>query len=519
MTGALAVLVPCAIVSTLASAAVATTPEPSPRFELVGRYVNGGSEVSAVFGNKLFVLDDGAAIDIVDITKPSQPAHLTDIDLSLFGASVTSVATSKKFVAVTLPAADKTDPGTLVILDHDGTVLAKSIVGANPDMVTFTKNGTVALVANEGEPNSYEPADDPEGSVSIVDVAKLVKGKSNAVRTAGFAQFNEGGSRHAQLPAGIRVFGPGASVAQDLEPEYITVDGDRAFVTLQEANAIAEIDIADARVSRIRVLALKDHSVAGNGLDASDRDGGVNIVSWPVSGVPMPDAVKSFEVKGKTYLITANEGDARADWPGYAEEIRVGSKDYKLDPTVFPNAAELKLAGNLGRLTVSKASGDLDGDGDFDRIDAFGTRSATIWKTNGTRVWDSGDSIERTTAGAHLDYFNVSNSDNDLDSRSDNKGPEPEGVAVGTVGKRTLAFVGLERTGGFVVYDVTNPESPSLTQYANNRDFTADPESAATDSGPEVITFVDAKSSPTKKPLVIVNNEVSHSVTIWSLTN
>jgi len=315
-------------------------------------------------------------------------------------------------------------------------------------------------------------------------------------------------------------------VSQDLEPEYITVAGDRAFVTLQENNAIAELDLVAGTVVAIRPLALKDHSLPGNALDPSDRENGssapgsIAIANWPVMGMPMPDGIASYSVGGQTFLVTANEGDARQDWPGYAEEVRVGSGSYVLDPTAFPNAAVLKGNARLGRLTVTnaagRAGGDLDNDGDRDRIQVFGARSASIWTADGSLVWDSGDMFEQRTALADPQFFNSTNNANEFDTRSDNKGPEPEGVAIGSVDGRTYAFVVLERTGGFVVLDVTDPQTPTFVQYANSRDFALDPTSTATDSGPEVVTFVPASQSPSGRALVVVSNEISGTVSIWS---
>jgi hypothetical protein len=180
--------------------------------------------------------------------------------------------------------------------------------------------------------------------------------------------------------AGVRIYGPGASVSQDLEPEYIAVDPkrDRAYVTLQENNAVGVLDLdGRPRFTRIVPLGSKDHSQPGSGLDASDRDDRVNIETWPVNGMYQPDAIAAFEAKGGTFLVTANEGDAR-DYAAFAEEVRVGAGSYVLDPAVFPDAATLKANANLGRLTVTTATGDTDADGDYDAIHAFGGRSFSI---------------------------------------------------------------------------------------------------------------------------------------------
>jgi hypothetical protein len=486
------------------------------------------AESHAVLGDRLYSTNH-TSLDIVDISDPSAPGLIKQLDLSSYGANgITSVAASKGRVAVAIPATDKTKPGTVVVMDPDGKVLAEVPVGALPDMLTFDDKGQMLVVANEGEPTAYPSTaeTDPEGSVTVIYIDRLLKSQGKSVTTIGFTDFNEGGSRHAELPADVRIFGPGASVAQDLEPEYITIEGNRGYVSLQENNAVAELDLRSGRVIAIRPLALKDHSLDGNGLDPSDsevskdpRVGSISIANWPVFGMPQPDAIASYVVGGQTYIISANEGDAR-DYDGFAEESRVKdlADDFSipLDVDVFPNAADLLKDSALGRLTVTTVGADSDGNGKTDKILAFGTRSMSIWQADGTRVWDSGDILEEQTALALPEHFNNNNDENAFDNRSDNKGPEPEGVAVGEIGDRTYAFVGLERVGGMAVFDVTNPASATFVEYVTTRDFTKSPTDGSTDSGPEVMSFVSAEDSPNGKPLVIMSNEWSGSIVIWS---
>jgi hypothetical protein len=253
------------------------------------------------------------------------------------------------------------------------------------------------------------------------------------------------------------------------------------------------------------------------GLDASDRDNLINIRNWPVFGMYEPDAIASLAVGRATYLVTANEGDAR-DWPGFAEEARIGS--LALDPTAFPDASALKNTASLGRLNVTRALGDIDSDGDYDALYTLGGRSFSIWTTDGRQVYDSGSEFERIIAARSPAFFNASNDDRTFDSRSDNKGPEPEGAAIGAIGKRTYAFIGLERMGGVMVYDVTNPIVPVFVDYINNRDFSVDPPLApeAKDLGPEGLIFIAANDSPTHRPLLVVANEVSGTVTLSEIT-
>jgi hypothetical protein len=290
-------------------------------------------------------------------------------------------------------------------------------------------------------------------------------------------------------------------------------DNDFGVAGIVIDNATGRFTLAPGYVPENVVLGI----VNVPGLDASDRDSAINIRSWPVFGMYEPDAIKSFKVGHKSYLITANEGDAR-DWPGFAEEARIGS--LTLDATAFPNASALKNNAALGRLNVTKTLGDVDGDGDYDALFTLGGRSFSIWTTDGKQVYDSGSDFERIVAGANPAFFNASNDDRAFDSRSDNKGPEPEAVTVGEIGKRTYAFVGLERMGGIMVYDVTNPMSPVFVEYANNRDFSVDPfdAPAAGDLGPEGVIFIDGKDSPTRQPMLVVANEVSGTVTLYGIT-
>jgi DNA-binding beta-propeller fold protein YncE len=357
---------------------------------------------------------------------------------------------------------------------------------------------------------------DPEGSVSIVDLsAGAGELRSDHVTNVDFRAFNE-----AALDPSVRVFGPGASAAQDFEPEYITVTSDSktAYVTLQENNAIAVVDIAAGKATRVMGLGFKDHSVAGNGLDASDKDAAIRIQSWPVKGMYQPDSIACFTSGDMRYLITANEGDHR-DYGGFCERFRVGDATIALDGNVFDDADSLKAKTNLGRLYVTKTLGDADADGVCEDLYAFGTRSFSIWTEAGRLVFDSGDQLERITAERLSAQFNSDHTKNgSFDNRSDNRGPEPEGIALGLLGGRLYAFIGLERVGGIMVYDISFPQAPRFVTYVNNRNFSGDPAAGtAGDLGPEGLAFIPASDSPNGKPLLAVGNEVSGTVTIFQI--
>ncbi|MBF2097627.1 MAG: choice-of-anchor I family protein [Gloeomargaritaceae cyanobacterium C42_A2020_066] len=494
-----------------------------------GFFNKGAAEIVAQdkATQRLFVINGAdETVDVLDAADPTSIQKLFSIDITPYGASPNSVAVKNGIVAVAIEAEDAQKQGRVAFFDVNGKFLKSVKVGALPDMLTFTPDGTKVLVANEGEPSSYNQPDsvDPVGSVSIID---LSNGVANAkVKTANFNAFN---NQRALLESrGIRLFGPNATVAQDLEPEYITVaeDGKTAWVTLQENNALAVLDLTRNQITDIVPLGLKNHNQAGNGLDASDRDNAVNIRQWPISGNFQPDAIASYTVGGRTYLITANEGDTR-EYDGFVEVQRL--RNLVLDPTIFPNRAFLQQDANLGRLNVLVPGGDTDGDGDIDRILIPGGRSFSIWDgATGGLVFDSGDQFEQIIAdtaaadGLLRASFNANNNNNNsADTRSDDKGPEPEAAAVGVINGRTYAFIGLERAGGVMVYDVTNPVAPEFVQYINTRDFTvpatlADGSSnpAAGDLGPEGITFISAEDSITGRPLLAIASEISGTTTL-----
>ena len=464
---------------------------------------NFGAEIPAYdpSSRKLFVIGPNNRLDIADISNPASPIPLPSIDLSSYGAGVNSVAIQNGIVALAMEANPITNNGSVVFFDTNGVFQSQVTVGALPDMLTFTPDGNRVLVANEGEPANGV---NPDGSVSIIDLSAGVLNPT--VNTATFTSFN--GQENTFRSQGVRIF-PGQTVSQDVEPEYITVsdDGTTAWVSLQENNAIAIVNIVNAQVTSILPLGAKNFNASGNGFDPSDQDGGVNINNWQVFGLYQPDTIATVTIAGQTYLITANEGDTRD------EARRVST--VTLDPNVFPNAATLKLTQNLGRLDVSSIDG-LNGQGQYSQLFAYGGRSFSIWNvTNGlSQVFDSGDDFEQILATFSAtpltaSIFNSDGTPSSFDSRSDNRGPEPEGLALGTVGNRLYSFVGIERAGGFMVYDITNPSNPLFTNYIND--------SQLGDISPEGLLFIPAADSPNGTPLLIVANEVSRNVAIYSV--
>ncbi len=470
------------------------------------------------FTQRLFVTNSFAStIDILDISQPESITLHSSISLVLYGKSANSVAVYRGIVAAAVENVDKQANGKIVFFNTDGQFLNEVEAGALPDNVVFSPNGRYVISANEGEPND-DYTIDPEGSVTIVDLRRGVQNINQSdVQQVGFTSFN-----NANLDASIRVSSnPGSStVAQDLEPEYITVSkySRYAWVALQENNALAIIDIRRGRVKRLVGLGFKDHSTYGNGLDASNETAEIDIANWPIKGMYMPDAIANYRKCGREYIVLANEGDSR-DYAGYSEEVRV--KDLMLDPTVFPNAADLQSNTAIGRMKTTTATGDADGDGLFEEIYTYGARSFSIRRANGRLIYDSGDEFEQITALELPDNFNSTNDENgSFKDRSDDKGPEPEAIEIAKFKGRTYAFIGLERVGGIMIYDISNPFHPEFVSYTNNRNFDAPVDSRdAEDLGPEDVVFVKKSKSPINAPILISANEVSGTITIFKVNS
>lgn len=524
-----------------------------------GIFARSAAEVPAYCdaSRRVFVVNaESGRVDVLSLSDEGRLARIGSISAAreVPGGmqAVNSISVRRGLLAVAVEADPSTDAGAVAFYDTATLRFLGSLpAGSQPDMVTFSPDGRWVLVANEGESNQ-DATIDPEGTITIIDLAKGVEHAGS--RTVGFRDWDPGGPRAGELPGllerGLRHFGrvrvPGdpsgsrpATFAEDVEPEWIEIDPESrtAYVSLQEANAIAVIDIAAAAVERIMPLGFKDHGVEGNELDTSDKDGGASLRRWPgLYGVFQPDTIRLVVVGGRRSLVTANEGDSRVR--PYADGIVDGVKegaffsdeaspgDWPLEGSAFGSAG---AAGDLGRLKVVRdlVERHLDGEGRPTRLFAFGGRSFSIFDAaTGDLVFDSGGDFERIVAERHPDAFNVSNDATRADARSRSKGPEPEGLAIGTVEGRTFAFVGLERVGGVMVYDITDPMRPRHVGFHLNRrcdvplqldDGSTNP--AAGDSGPEGLIFISAERSPTGRPLLVVGNETSGTTTVWEISS
>lgn len=438
------------------------------------------------------------SINIAELLNSNtfQYGDLTSIDIN----------TENQIIAAAVQDVDYTKNGRIVILDYDGNILHTFEAGVQPDNVVISKDGNHILSANEAEPRmGLENGADPEGSVTIVNY------ETKQAKTVLFDNTSV-----IDSDVHIRNNGSLADAVHDLEPEYIslTEDGKTAFVSLQENNAIAKINVETGKVISVKSLGFKDHSLPGNGLDAARNDK-IEIESLPILGVYMPDSIDVIEKDGMTYLLTANEGDA-TEW----EEF-VNVKDFKkikdsiqLDPSLFKGFTQQEAEAAFERM---KSSGDYDKlevltDRGNDAIYTLGGRSFSIWNADTMElVFDSGSEFEEITAERYPDYFNWSNDDDVFEKRSAKKGPEPEDVKVGMIGNELYAFIGLERISGVMTYNITNPSNATFANYTNTRDFS---QTISGDVAPEGLAFIQAENSPTNKPLLLVGNEVSGTVAV-----
>ncbi|WP_108125821.1 choice-of-anchor I family protein [Saccharospirillum mangrovi] len=459
-----------------------------------------------------------------------------------------SLAVKNDLLAIAVEHDDKTQDGAVLFyrLNANGdTQFVKGVLaGALPDMVTFSPDGRFALAANEGEPRG-DYLRDPEGSVTVIPITNGTPADLGI--QLNFTAFDR---RHpADILSGNNPRPNVIRFSQDLEPEYISVSEDSrtAFVSLQENNAVARISLdGTPRVTALLPLGFKDHGLAKNALDADKDDEAAVLMPQPgLWGVYQPDSIASYRVGGVDYFVTANEGDAREYFSDAASEAECQGTlpnalyDYDEDDgcLVFLDETEIgdvDLDPSIAHLNAIKdlkilaGRGDTDGDGDYDKVYAYGTRSFSIYTADGRQVYDSGDLLERVSAEAYPEFFNTDEDALEIDNRSDNKGPEPEALALGRVGDRTLAFVGLERMGGFIVADVTDPMNVEYLDYINNRNFNV---AEATDDGdvteatlanagdlaPEGMAFVPADISPIGEALLIVANEVSGTTTVYRI--
>ncbi len=393
----------------------------------------------------------------VDVLDAKTGAFKQRIDITPYGAS-NSVSIHNGIAAVAVENTNnRALPGKVLLFDTITRALAdgKNIieVGSLPDMLAFSADGSRLLVANEGTPNwvnggindygtrigntvprvygyaspEVQAAKDPVGSVSIIDMA--TRTVSATATLAGVATSGT----HIRTSTGM-----------DFEPEYLAINkaGTRAYVSLQEANAMGVLDIEAGSFVSVIGLGAKNFKDSGNRIDPLNN-GISKLELVDVKGLYMPDGVALYETQGKTYVLMANEGDFRED------------------------DADRSAAGGLGALTPLNNLRVLNTESSAGTLFATGGRSFSIRDTDGSIVYDSGEILDREAMA--MGIYN--------DSRSRDKGVEPEGIEVMQIGGRSFAFVGLERTAynndadkpanyvaAIAIFDITDPANSSFVR-------------------------------------------------------
>jgi hypothetical protein len=432
-------------------------------------------------------------------------------------------------VAGVIPTDNTGTLGKLAFFNYNtGAVIGTINAGYHPDSVRFSDDGMKIYVANEGE---FKPgAAQAAGSLSIVDVSSITSGNLGTLpglvaSTFDFSPANLGsgaslsGIRNSNVAA-VGTSGTfinsvpnftlvGNQDAGALEPEFVTISQGKAFVTLQDNNAIGVFDLGTNKWEKINNLGTVTMTIDGSDTDL------LKVTTGTVKGLHMPDTIASFVVAGKTYLVTANEGDARVDDRDVSRFGDVGGNDSMvpiLDANYPATATGVRANGALGRLNVSRIDGDTDNNGKIDDVTAIGTRSFSIWEVQGdntlVRTHDSGplDGLLNTLdTGA---YNMNKGAFAEVDKRSDDKGVEPEGLTIFSVDGKTLLALMLERQNGVLLYDITDPNSPLYLDYINTYGsgvIGADPGDRLV--SPEGSLFISAADSPTGTSLLLVGYE------------
>lgn len=455
--------------------------------------VNGETKkveaISLKYGNKKEpALQPFLSIDVAKLIQT------VDADFQYGGLTSIAAHPTENVIAASVQAQGYNDAGYAVFLTGEGELLSIVEVAVQPDNITFTPDGTKALTANEGEPREGYGKDvvDPQGSISIIDVSNgftQLKAKNVTFEAYDNAQKRE------ELVKKQVILKKDTAPSVDLEPEYISVseNSEFAYVSIQENNAIATLDLTSHEVISIDGLGVKDFSMEGNEIDLR-KDNQAKLQNENVLGLYMPDGMATYSVGGKNYVVTANEGDGREWGEEDSEQFHLNEKDVELE----------------GHEIVAFDTADYDAL-ESDRTYMFGARSFSIFEADTMKlVYDSGSDFEQITAERFPEYFNSSNDEVGLDNRSAKKGPEPEDVKVGKIGDEVFAFIGLERIGGVMMYNITDPANAVFVDYLNLRDFSED---VAGDVSPEGMTFV-----PGKKPQLIVGHEVSGTVTVLNIS-
>lgn len=453
--------------------------------------------------------DKGGQVVAVDYSKGFDQG--VAIDEYYFEGDVSDVRVSSKGLIAASVFDRDTREGTVQFLDFSKEGSFESLgsvkVGFQPDQLAFTKNGKKLVTADEGEPlmfyGSDESAQNPKGSISIIDVAN--DPSKSKVNTLYFTKSNK-----YYEDNGVRLYGPEKGgnnkfAEFDIEPEYVGITGNnKALVALQENNALAEVNLKKGKITGVFGLGYKDWS--GIPIDTTDKDDGYNpTVKEGLTSARMPDGIDTFKTKfgGKKQIlfISPNEGDGRvrpdevnfeapadgvyswgtnstgAEIESFTDPLTLSDEIYIYDQAGVGSSGDFEAEEEDEFFITQKygvgaddefwsdevRSKDLEDFGDVSKYDSqiiaegrlktladqndpvtgnlvgFGGRGFSIHNSKGDVIYDSGNLTEEIAA--ELGYY--------PDGRSDDKGTEPETVEYFSFGKkknkRHYIAVALER--------------------------------------------------------------------------
>jgi hypothetical protein len=498
------------------------------KISLLSRYHAAGAEIFQydAASQRIYATASGKVrgLELIDLSQVTAPTQIKlvnfrqtflEVDLD----SVSSVAidpTDRGLGAVALiPEDSNLHLGKVGFFDmKTGKILGDIKVGYHPDSLAFSPDGRFIYVANEGE----FVADGPQapGSISVIDLSEFSDFEQiDSLRAENF-DFSPQNLGESVNLSGVRSNQPGAAPKIFLEPEYVIGVGDKAYVSMQESNAIGVFDPQSKQWIAVHDLLTRTHDI-----DPSDKDDKAELFRTVAEGrlhhIPMPDMIAAYDNEVTTYLLTANEGDARPDGRDNRRVRQLGKKgypplnrDYKhalsdlYGPHTFKNA-------NLGRLEVSIVDG-LNAQGEIVQLHTFGSRSFSILDAeSGEIVYDSGSEFEAISARFGGKNYNANQESGDFDSRSDAKGPEPEAVTVGTINGRAYAFIAMERSGFVFIYDITDPKAAHCVSMIDTLG------SKGLDVGPEYLQFIPAQESPNGQDILLIGFEASQTISAYSV--
>lgn len=465
-------------------------------------------------------------------------------DFTCAGPTYVAIDTINDRIAVTLESGDTSAVnGRVCLLDYDGNLQYYYETGVQPNMAVFTADSKKLLITNEGEHKSTYTVTDPKGTVTIIDFSRNSDPTRITPTEVDFSAFTADELIENSIllnkikNTNVTEENPDTYIPvepqYDLEPESIAVNdaGTTAYVCLQEANAIATLDLTTNEFVDIRSLGFIDYSDETNAIDVVlDKTYSPTTYQYTY-GVPMPHSIELIEIEGTTYLLTANEGASRTYCYNTSTKFisnlttaTLTSNEPKVDANgdpvydangeeVYPTAASVQVLNNT--YTAGLEEG-VEEDGSDTPHYIFGTRSFSIYEADSmSLLYDSANSLEAKTNELLPSNFNCTNNMMGKEKGATARGVEPKAVITSAINGRYFAFIALEAIGGVMVYEITDPSTPEYINYINTRDFST---SIKGDVSPGCIALADANSSKNELPTFFVGYDVTATLGSYTIT-